>query len=106
MNKEEILEKSRNDNKSGDEREKKIRLTSFAIGSVAAVILCIILSLVEQFVFDRSPTALWTIASGMIFFTHLTQAIKLKQKNCIVVSVAYGIWFFSHLAAYIIENLR
>lgn len=106
MNREEILAKSRNDNKGGDEREKKIRLTSLAIGSGAAVVLCIILSIIEEFVFDRSSTALWVIAGGMLFFTHLTQAIKLKQKICIVNSVTFGIWFFSKLAAYIIENLR
>ena len=105
MNKEEILEKSRNDNKSGDEREKKMRLTSLAIGSGAAVILCIILSFVEEFVFDRSSTVLWVIAGGMLFFTHLTQAIKIKQKTCIVNSVVFGIWFFLKLVVYIMENV-
>ena len=105
MNKEEILEKSRNDNKSGDEREKKMRLTSLAIGSVAAVILCIILSIVEEFVFDRSSTVLWVISFGMLFFTHLTQAIKLKQKIHIFNTVVWGLWFLLKVVMYITENI-
>ncbi len=106
MNKEEILAKSRNDNKGGDEREKKMRLNSLVVGSIVAVVLCVILSCIEEFVFDRSSTLLWIIPSGMLFSIHLTQLIKLKQKIYILNAVVWGISFFIKFAAYIVENAR
>ncbi len=106
MNKEEILQRSRSENKQkGDERERKIRESSFKVCFLVGGILCIVLGAIENVVFGRSHATLWMIYHGMMFSKFLLDAIKIKGKTEIFGSIVFGIGFISYLGIYILENI-
>lgn len=105
MIKDEILAKSRNENKNGDEREEKIRLRSYAISAVIGASLCMVFVLIENAIFDRNATMMWIIYFGMIFSKSLLDAIKLKTKSDILFSILWGICFLIDIVVYILDNI-
>lgn len=83
MNKDEILAKSRKENKSADEYETHIRLRAGKISKAVGVVLAFILVLIETIFLDSSVigwTAL-TIAFGMNAVEDWIIVIKAKPKT-------------------------
>jgi hypothetical protein len=104
MNKNDILAKSRNENKNGDERESDIRLRSYAISASIGAIICMLLIIIESF-FDRSTSMIWIIYSGMMVSKDVINAIKLKKKMDIGLSIIWGIVLVLHIILYILDNI-
>ena len=104
MNKNDILEKSRNENKNGDEREKDVRLRSYSISARVGAIMCALLVLVES-LFDRSTTPIWIIYTGIMFTKAIIDAIKLKKRADIGLSVTWGLLLVLHIGLYIADNV-
>ncbi len=104
MNKNDILAKSRNENKNGDERERDIRLRAYATSASIGAIICMLLVIIES-VFDRSISMIWIIYSGMMFSKDVINAIKLKKRMDIGLSVMWGIVLVLHFIVYILENI-
>ena len=67
MDREEILNKARHENKGYDEREQSINTKSSAIAKAVGVSLGFIMGLVELIFFDREPVA--TISMFTLCFT-------------------------------------
>lgn len=105
MDKEDILTKSREDNQNGDEREEKIKLRSYAISAAIGALLCMIFVLVENVIFNRSTTLIWSIYCGMMFSKSLLDAIKLKKKSDIILSVLWGLCFVTNIIIYVLDNI-
>lgn len=103
MNKEEILEKARKENKNGDEREEKIKLRSYAISASIGALLCITLAFVENVIFDRNVAHIWIIYNGMLFSKTLLDAIKLKKKSTIISSVFWGVLLVCWIVLYVLN---
>ena len=80
MQKEEILEKSKLENKKGDEKGLNDRNSSYAVGQIVGSVLCMILTVLEGSLFNRSATALWIVYVGISFTVALTGLIKSKKK--------------------------
>ena len=105
MNKDDILRMSRKENQNGDEREEKIKLRSYAISAAVGALLCMIFVFVEDFVFDRSTMLIWIIYFGMMFTKSLLDAIKLKKKADIVLSILWGLCFAIDIVIYLLDNI-
>ena len=105
MNKEDILALSRKENRDGDERQERLKLRSFAISAAVGALLCMILVLLEDVVFDRSAAPIWIIYSGMMFCKYIQDAVKLKDHLDTAVSVICGLWFTVQIVQYILENV-
>ena len=106
MNKEDILKRSREENKNGDEREEKIKLRSYATSSAIGALICMVFILLEEFVFNRSTTHIWIIYSGIMFSKHLIDAYKLKKKEDVAFSIIYGAICLINCIIYVIDIVR
>ena len=84
MEKEEILKKSRVENKNGDEKSLNDRNFSYAIGECVGSCLCMILTILERLLFDRTVTSLWIVYIGISFTVALTGFIKSKKKKLLI----------------------
>ncbi len=104
MNKDDILAKSRDENKNGDEREEKIRLRSYATSAVVGAFVCMMFVIIESF-FDRSISIIWAIYSAMMFTKHILDAIQLKKRSDIGFSIMWGIVFVLQVFGYILDNI-
>ncbi len=106
MNRDEILAKSRKENKNGDERDFKQRERSYSIGASAATLVCIVMAAIEEGLFGRSALDIWVIYTAIEFFTSLSGAIMSKKKWLIGLSVFTGVLFVAMTALYIRENIQ
>ena len=105
VNKEQLLEMSRKENKNGDEREEKIKLRSYAISSCVGALICLTLVILEGTVFDRSTTVIWMIYCGMMFSKPLLDAIRLKKKSDLLLAIVWGVVLTVHIVLYVLENI-
>ena len=103
--KEEILEKSREENKKGDEREKQAQNKAYAIGASIGLLLCMVVVLLERIVFDRSDDAVWLIYTGMDFPISLISYKETKKKSWLVLTILFGLCFVAYAALYIASCL-
>ena len=105
MNKDEILKMSREENQNGDEREEKIKLRTYATSAAIGALLCMIFVFIEEIVFDRNAILIWIIYFGMMFSKGILDAIKLKKKCDIVLSILWGLCFVINIVIYILDNV-
>ena len=105
MNKDDVLRMSREENQNGDEREEKIKLRSYAISAAVGALLCMVFVFVENVIFDRSTTLIWIIYCGMMFTKSILDAVKLKKKSDIVLSILWALCFVIDIVVYILDNV-
>lgn len=105
MNKDDILKKSREENQNGDEREEKIKLRSYATSAAIGALLCMIFVFIENIIFDRDAPLIWIIYCGIMFSKYIIDAVKLKKKSDIVLSIVWGLCFVIDIVVYILNNV-
>lgn len=82
MKKEDILEKSRQENRAGDERERKVRLDANNMAHLVGILICIAATVFEEIRYDISAyetpgmMIIWGTGAAM----HLFCAVKLRKK--------------------------
>ena len=99
MTKEEILEKSRKDNASGDEREKEIHRDASSNSHIIGLLLCILVRIVNHFYdgpqsVDIAAALIW---EGMYAVNSATLAKKLNSrfyKVCAVIFTLFTLFTF------------
>lgn len=106
MNKNEILEKSRNENKNADPYEMEINAKAGSYGVIAALILCFILFLIQIFAGHGLNYGLWAICSILNAAASCYKAAKLKTKNLTFIAVSYSIMSVLLIAAAIIQIIK
>jgi len=104
MTKEEILEKSRNENKNQDifdlETQKKASMFAF----VAAGALGVLIFIIKLIITKTASYDLLMIVLGMESTMFIYKFIKLRKKHELVVAIMYTIGFLLMTAAWI-KNL-
>ena len=91
MNKNEILEKSRNENKTADPYEMEINAKACSYGLWSALILSVILTavkLLREQMFDFSFVAMLCVLNA-VMYTY--KAVKLKEKKLVTPAICYDI---------------
>lgn len=102
MNKEEILKKSKEENKYSDEREKAIQINSYSIAATVGVCVCVLFQIVEGFIFGRDTSHIRVIFSVIFFSKYLIDAIKIRKKYHIILAVSFGIVLLLSIISYVI----
>lgn len=78
---EEILANSREENKTGDERERNLYGKGLQIAySVGLLVMCVV-NIVNTIVLDRPPVELWIVYMSMTATSGLYYAIKVGKRR-------------------------
>ncbi len=91
MNKEEILEKSRGENKSKDIYEQEVLKEAGNAGAITAAIVCAVFFIMQVLVGEGLNYGLWSIIFSMEAACFITKAIRLKRTHEIILAVLYSI---------------
>ena len=105
MDKKEILEKSRAENRKQDERERSVGIQSSLVGLLCASAVILFLACHRMFVLSWAPIDdLLVILCAALAGTHLHRAIRLKSLLsglCALIFLAIGIL---HLIEYLLQG--
>lgn len=103
MTKEEILEKSRQDNKGKDIEDLEIQKTAAMAGYFSSFGICALISIIS-FIFTRKVSVqCWMIFFGMLTVAFFTKFIKLKKTHELIVALCYLAIFLLLTVAFIFE---
>ena len=102
MTKEEILARSRDENKNSDEREQQITNRARAISGAIGLPLCMLLNLINAY--NNGPaavnSAMWTVACGIYAPGYFISAAQLKRKSDWILGIAFTCIGILHLIQY------
>lgn len=109
MNREEILAKSRNENKKGfDERESAILNRALTISQGVSCLLCVLVMIVNDVcggpgvVSLGAMTTLW----GTFFAERLLMAVQMKGKLRWAAAIFGAVMFIAFAAAFVVFTIR
>ncbi|MBR6085185.1 MAG: hypothetical protein IKP61_06215 [Spirochaetales bacterium] len=106
MTREEILEKSQNENKGKDIAEMEIIKNALMIGWAVTVCLVGVVLIFNGIVLGyENMGALFAVMSGL-FVVFLIKYIKLRKKHELFITIAYGIAAMAFLISWIMTLAR
>ena len=106
MNREEILAKSRKENKGNDERELAALARAGQVASAAGGFVCVAILILEAILSDynsRVVYAIWAVYLTITGTTLLAKYIKLKKKHELICGLIELIIAAAFLIMYIIR---
>lgn len=103
MNKEEILEKSRKENKKQDVYEKEVIIKGNRYACIAAAVLATVFFVIQIFVGGGMNYGLYAVVFSMPMAGFWMKYIKLHKKHELLVAVCYTIAVVLFSAAHIYE---
>lgn len=92
MNREEILEKSRQENKGKDIEKKEADIKSGAIAAEITAIYAGIMYCTELFFTDTTNLTLWAVVTVMNLVMNISMFIKLKKKKYLFGAIVWALW--------------
>ena len=104
MNKEKVLEMSRQENKEKDLFELEVNKKASTVGICVAAIICGLLFAAEIFICGTPNYGLWSIIATIIGVIYLYSGMKLKDKGKLTVGVMFVLITVGAIA-YAISNL-
>ena len=103
MTREEILEKSQNENKGKDVADIETSKTGFMIGWIMMSVLSLIVMVVDGIVFGRVSFELPFILVGSLAALFFYKFIKLHKRHELIVASVYSFAAICWLVAWIIQ---
>ncbi len=104
MKKEDILAKSRNENKDGDERDVQNGSKAGLVSKVCMIVMCVALQWVALLLeIPVMGSACFMIFMGGMSGEYVYRAIKINRKNDIVCAVLFGVAFAANAVAFVIN---
>lgn len=91
MKKEEILERSRNENKDMDLYEKDIQIQAGNIGAFAAVILATIFFVIQILVGGGMNYGLYAIVFSVPAVGNIIKSVRMKRTRELTVAIVYAL---------------
>ena len=91
MNKEEVLAKSREDNKNEDEREKQVRMRASIASFIGMGVVGITLMVLEMFLLDTVilSRCIYLVIIGSLTTQNLYLALTLKKKGYLFAAAGF-----------------
>jgi len=89
INKDEILAKSRKENKDKDLFKIEVQTNAGNVGSIAAIILATFFFLIQSLIGDGWDFGLYAVIFSISAATFIVRAIRMKRKSDIVLSIIY-----------------
>ena len=106
MNKEAILEMSKQENKGQDLANLEISKSGMQIGWVLAICLLAVISVTEAIIYSRVNNGVFFSVMAGCASVFMYKYIKLHKKHELIISVIYGIASICFLVAWIISLSR
>lgn len=103
MNKGEILERSRKENKNQDVYEKEVMKEGGNIGAVVAAILATIFFVIQIFLGEGMNYGLYAVVFSIPAAGFIVKAVRLKRKREVVAAILYAIAVLVFSAAHIYQ---
>lgn len=103
MTKEEILEKSRNENQNKDYADLEAQSKGALVAYYAGFVFCSICAVLEL-IFKRTVNAgVWMILFGMLSTAFLVKYIRLQKKHELFVFLAYLFGFCFNVVLFLLQ---
>ena len=106
MTREEILEKSRSENKNQDAFDLDVQKKSAAVAVYTAILIAIIMSIVSAIQNHNLCIEVWVVIFGMQTSLFLTKFLKMRKKHELFVALTYAIGFVVSLIYWITLLLK
>ena len=103
MNKEEILEASRSENKNKDYAEIEVENKAVKLASLCTLILATVYFCLEIFIKGETNYGWYSIIALYSAIVYGYKGIKSKKKICVVNSVLWGILAIAFICLYVRE---
>jgi len=103
MNKEEILEKSREENHGQDFAELEVSKSSMALGWIVALCLLATVAVAEAVKYGRINSGIFFAVMAGCSAIFIRKYVKLHHKHELVISIVYVIATLAFLASWIIQ---
>ena len=106
MNKEEILQRSRSENKGNDEYERQVLEKAGRLAAQVGLLVCCIIAVTSVAVTERVNSACWVIYFSIhatLFWTKYRHLKRRHELMLAAVSTAVGLLF---LSLFIVEMIR
>lgn len=89
MDKEEILAKSRQENKNRDMEDLEVQSWAIGIAVKIGVMFCSLLSVLEAIFRGKPNMTCWTIFFGVLGATMVLKFVRLRRKHELAVGILY-----------------
>jgi hypothetical protein len=106
MKREEILEKSRRENKGGDAWEADVLAQAGKIAVQAGLLLCCLTAVLEVTVTGKVSMGSWTIYFGMLTTLFAVKYRKMRKRHELAMTILYGGLFVMFLTLFIRNLVR
>lgn len=103
MNREEILEKSRQENRGQDVANLEVSKSSIVFGWVVAVCMLAVVAVTEAVKYGRMNSGIFFAVMAGCSAIFIRKYLKLHQKHELFISIAYVIAALAFLASWIIQ---
>jgi len=103
MNKEDILEKSRKENKNKDMAELEVIYQASNIAGRVGMLVCCIIAILEVIFIGRPNFSTWAIYFSILATLMLVKYIKLRRRHELWITVLYSACFVAFFIAYILK---
>ena len=103
MKKEEILEKSRNENKNADELELSVISSAGKIAAKIGMLICCLIAVLQVIFTGSISYESWMIYFSILSTMFIVKYIKLHQKDELVLSILYSAFFIFFTVLFILR---
>ena len=106
MNREEILEKSRQENRGQDIANLEVSRSSIVLGWIVAVCLLAVVAVAEAVKYDRMNSGIFFAVMAGCSAVFIRKYLKLHQKHELYISIVYVIAAAAFLVSWILQLMK
>ena len=106
MTREEILEKSRSENKGKDIVEEEFIKKGFLVCWIVSLVAASIVAIIEGIVLGKQNSGLFFALMSGLFSFFLMKYIRLRKKHELFITIMYGIAAVCFLTSWIISLVK
>ncbi|WP_020618866.1 DUF6442 family protein [Paenibacillus daejeonensis] len=106
INKEEILSRSRLENKNKDLYSEEVKIQAGSFGSLVASLLATVLFVTQVVIGDEFDFGLYAVIFSVSASSFIYRIIRLKRRRDVILAVIYTLATLALSAAHIIQLLR
>jgi len=103
MDREEILEKSRRENRGIDEAETRVLEKAGKLAAQVGMTLCCVISVLEVIFTEKISLSSWTIYFSILGTTFLIKYIRLRKKHELLLAIFYLCLCAAFLTLYLLR---
>ena len=103
MNREEILEKSRQENRGQDVANLEVSRSSIIFGWIIAVCMLAVVAVAEALKYDRMNSGIFFAVMAGCSAIFIRKYVKLRRKHELFISIMYVITALAFLVSWIIQ---